>query len=58
VEILPKRSVLEEKIFHFSHVVPKQMRRQGSFGGEPNKYRRPINETVNENKNLSCFSIK
>jgi hypothetical protein len=49
-KILPKRRVLKGKTFHFSHVVPKQMRSQGAFGGEPNKFRRTINETVNENK--------
>jgi hypothetical protein len=49
-KIFPKRSVLKGKKFHFSHVVPKQMRRQGTFGGEPNKSRRPIIETVNEYK--------
>jgi hypothetical protein len=40
----------QKKIFHFSRVVPKQMRRQGTFGGEPNKSRRPINKTFNRNK--------
>jgi hypothetical protein len=43
------------KKFHFSRLVPKQMRRQGAFGGEPGNSKRPINETANEKKILLVF---